>query len=95
MTSGGGNVALAAGLSRKLKKVLETRTDNPDLLASLGTLSSFYTDNTPRTRRNLKSTIETRSLDLNHLFLAASLPAQEVMWSSIFFSSLSFTNRDD
>lgn len=72
-------MALAAGLSRKLKKVLETKTDNPDLLASLGTLSSFYTDNTPRTRRNLKSTIETRSLDLNHLFLDASLPAQEAL----------------
>jgi hypothetical protein len=34
--------ALAPGVSRKLKKVLETRTDNPDLLASLGTLSTFY-----------------------------------------------------
>ncbi|KAG8050558.1 hypothetical protein GUJ93_ZPchr0009g1733 [Zizania palustris] len=33
--------------SRKLKKVLETQIDNPDLLASLGALSTFYRQNTP------------------------------------------------
>ncbi|XP_028776746.1 conserved oligomeric Golgi complex subunit 6 [Neltuma alba] len=63
---------LAPGLSRKLKKVLESRTDTPDLLSSLNTLSSFYTDNTPQSRRNLRSTIEKRSLSINLEFLAAS-----------------------
>lgn len=75
--------ALAPGLSRKLKKVLETRTDSPDLLSSLGTLSTFYSDNTPQARRNLKSSIEQRALAINHQFLDASFAAQQV--------SLSFT----
>ena len=70
--------ALAPGVSRKLKKVLETRTDSPDLLASLGALSTFYVQNTPQARRNLKSSIEQRSLSINRHFLDASLPAQKV-----------------
>ena len=37
--------SLASGLSRKLKKVLETGTDSLDLLDSLVTLSTFYIDN--------------------------------------------------
>ncbi|OVA02985.1 Conserved oligomeric Golgi complex subunit 6 [Macleaya cordata] len=72
-------VTLAPGLSRKLKKVLESRTDSPDLLASLNTLSSFYTDNTPQSRRNLRSTIEKRSLSINHEFLSASNSAQQAL----------------
>lgn len=70
--------ALAPGVSRKLKKVLETRTDSPDLLASLGALSTFYVQNTPQARRNLKSSIEQRSLAINRHFLDASLPAHKV-----------------
>ena len=78
MASAGGN-ALAAGLSRKLRKVLnETRTDSPELLTSLDALSSFYSENTPAARRALKSTIENRALALNREFLLASLPAQQV-----------------
>lgn len=72
-------VSLAPGLSRKLKKVLETRTDNEELVASLATLSTFYTDNTPQARRNLKSSIDHRALAINHHFLQASLPAQQVV----------------
>ncbi|XP_043691691.1 conserved oligomeric Golgi complex subunit 6 [Telopea speciosissima] len=75
----GGEVALAPGLSRKLKKVLESRTDSPDLLASLNTLSTFYIDNTPQARRNLRSTIEKRSLTINHEFLLASKAAQQAL----------------
>ncbi|KAL3651025.1 Golgi transport complex subunit 6 [Castilleja foliolosa] len=71
--------ALAPGLSRKLKKVLETRTDTPDLLASLNTLSSFYSENTPQSRRNLRSTIEKRGLSINEEFLAASSSAQQAL----------------
>ncbi|TXG59207.1 hypothetical protein EZV62_017036 [Acer yangbiense] len=76
-----GTVGLAPGLSRKLKKVLESRTETPDLLASLKTLSSFYTDNTPQARRNLRSTIEKRSLSINLDFLYASNSAQQVLSS--------------
>lgn len=68
---------LAPGLSRKLKKVLESRTDSPDLLASLNTLSTFYTENTQQARRNLRSTIEKRALSINEEFLLASEAAQE------------------
>ncbi|PHT93179.1 hypothetical protein T459_01061 [Capsicum annuum] len=72
-------MALAPGLSRKLKKVLETRTDTPDLLASLNTLSEFYTENTPHSRRNLRSTIEKRSLSINEEFLLSSAAAQKAL----------------
>ncbi|XP_072955670.1 conserved oligomeric Golgi complex subunit 6 [Typha angustifolia] len=70
---------LAPGLARRLKKVVETRTDNPDLVASLATLSTFYGDNTPQARRNLKSSIEQRALAINHHFLQASHPAQQAL----------------
>lgn len=75
----GTSATLAPGLSRKLKKVLETRLDSPEILSSLSTLSSFYTDNSPQARRNLRSTIEKRSLDINHDFLSASDVAQQVL----------------
>lgn len=71
-----GTVGLAPGLSRKLKKVLECRTDSPEVVASLNTLSTFYTENTPQARRNLRSTIEKRSLQINLDFLRASQAAQ-------------------
>lgn len=72
-------VGVAPGLSRKLKKVLESRTDSPDLLASLNTLSTFYTENTQQARRNLRSTIEKRCLSINHDFLRASDAAQQAL----------------
>jgi hypothetical protein len=71
--------SLAPGLARKLKKVLETRTDSPELLASLGTLSSFYADNTLQARRNLRATIERRGLSINEEFLTASESAQKAL----------------
>ena len=71
--------AFAPRLLRKLKKVLETRIDPPDLLSSLNTLSSFYTDNTPLAHRNLRSTIEKCSIQINHEFLLASNTAQQVI----------------
>ncbi|KAK3435184.1 conserved oligomeric Golgi complex subunit 6 [Eucalyptus grandis] len=70
---------LAPGLSRKLKKVLESRTDTPDVLGSLNTLSTFYADNTPQARRNLRSAIEKRGLDINREFLQASDTAQRAL----------------
>lgn len=69
---------LAPGLSRKLKKVLESRTDTPEVLGSLNTLSTFYSDNTPQARRNLRSTIEKRGLGINREFLQASDTVQLV-----------------
>ncbi|KAM5565313.1 conserved oligomeric Golgi complex subunit 6 [Rosa sericea] len=70
---------LAPGLSRKLKKVLDCRTDSPDVLSSLNTLSSFYAENTPQSRRNLRSSIEKRGLSINVDFLEASRAAQQAL----------------
>ncbi|CAI7825246.1 unnamed protein product [Closterium sp. NIES-53] len=70
--------SLAAGLARKLRKVLDTRTDSPELLAALGALSGFYRENSLANRRALKSTIERRGLAINEEFLHASEAAQEV-----------------
>lgn len=75
---------LAPGLNRKLRKVLETRTDSPELLASLTTLSSFYNENTLQARRNLRSTIEKRGLSINEQFLRASEAAQKVSTLRVF-----------
>ena len=53
--------------------------DSSDLLSPLNTLSSFYTENTPQSRRNLRYTIDTRALDINREFLRASDPAQRTL----------------
>ncbi|CAM6119888.1 unnamed protein product, partial [Calypogeia fissa] len=70
---------LAPGTARRVRKVLETRTDSPELLASLITLSSFYTENSLQARRNLGSTIEKRGLAINEQFLRASEAAQKAL----------------
>lgn len=70
---------MAPGLARKLKKVLDTRTDSPDLLVSLSTLSSFYTESTSQGRKNLLTTIERRGLSINDEFLTASEAAQNAL----------------
>ena len=44
---------LAPGLARKVKKVLETRTDAPEVVESLKALSGFFTENTPAARRGV------------------------------------------
>lgn len=88
-------VTLAPGLSRKLKKVLESRTDSPDLLASLNTLSTFYNENTQQSRRNLRSTIEKRSLSINHEFLQASESAQQVSFLLPLLIRFQLTNHTD
>ena len=59
-------------IARKLNKILESRIENDkDLLEALRGLSSFFTENSIRSRRNLRSDIEKRSLVLNEEFLEA------------------------
>ncbi|KAJ9507813.1 hypothetical protein QJQ45_019281, partial [Haematococcus lacustris] len=53
-------------------QILDIKTETPDLINALATLSSFQTDNTPAARRGLRSTIEQRSLDINDTFLKAA-----------------------
>ncbi|GMY05075.1 conserved oligomeric golgi complex subunit 6 [Fagus crenata] len=72
-------MAVATGLSRKLKKVLECRTESPNLVSSLKTLSTLYTENTPQSRRNLRYNIETCGLQINLDFLHASDAAQKAL----------------
>uniref|UniRef100_H2Y655 Conserved oligomeric Golgi complex subunit 6 n=1 Tax=Ciona savignyi TaxID=51511 RepID=H2Y655_CIOSA len=56
-------------LSRKLKKILNTRLENDkELLDALRSVSTFFTDNNIRTRRNLRGEIERRSLLINQQF---------------------------
>lgn len=59
-------------IARKLNKILESRIENDkDLLEALKTLSGFFPENSIRSRRNLRSEIEKRSLVLNEEFLGA------------------------
>uniref|UniRef100_A0A8C3U2K1 Conserved oligomeric Golgi complex subunit 6 n=1 Tax=Catharus ustulatus TaxID=91951 RepID=A0A8C3U2K1_CATUS len=57
-------------LSRKLNKILETRLDNDkEMLEALKALSTFFVENSLRTRRNLRGDIERRSLAINEEFV--------------------------
>ncbi|XP_048016175.1 LOW QUALITY PROTEIN: conserved oligomeric Golgi complex subunit 6 [Megalobrama amblycephala] len=57
-------------LSRKLNKILETRLENDkEMLEALKSLSVFFTENSLRTRRNLRGDIERRSLSINEEFV--------------------------
>ncbi|RNA32100.1 Conserved oligomeric Golgi complex subunit 6 [Brachionus plicatilis] len=57
-------------LSKKLNKILESRIENDkELLEAMKTLSGFVKENSIRSRKNLRSDIEKRSLSLNEEFL--------------------------
>eukprot|EP01104_Vermistella_antarctica_P016259 TRINITY_DN5516_c2_g2_i1.p1 TRINITY_DN5516_c2_g2~~TRINITY_DN5516_c2_g2_i1.p1 ORF type:complete len:759 (-),score=155.72 TRINITY_DN5516_c2_g2_i1:5-2020(-) len=64
-------------LSRKLNKVLETRTTQPELLNSLKNLSTFYGENTLTSRRNLRGDIENHALKNHKEFLSEFEKVQE------------------
>lgn len=53
-------------------QILDIKTETPELIDSLATLSTFYNENTAGSRRALRSTIEQRSLDINEKFIAAA-----------------------
>ena len=65
-----------------LQKVLETKTDSPDLQVALQNLSSFYGANTPAARTNLRGEIEKRGLEINNNFLASFKEVQKVSINS-------------
>ncbi|XP_061937282.1 conserved oligomeric Golgi complex subunit 6 isoform X2 [Apis cerana] len=59
-------------LVRRVNKLLESRVENDkDTLEALKELSTFFTENTLNSRRNLRSKIERRSLAINEEFLSA------------------------
>lgn len=47
------------------KQVLETRTDTPDIVAALSSLSEFYHENHPKARQHLRAAIDERSVEIN------------------------------
>lgn len=74
-------------IDKKLKKVLEMRTDTPSMLESLDSLSSFYSDsgNTLESRRSLRTDIEDRGLDLAKSFLESMEEVEEVYCYSLIY----------
>ncbi|CAK9829286.1 Conserved oligomeric Golgi complex subunit 6 [Anthophora retusa] len=59
-------------LVRRVNKLLESRVEHDkDTLEALKELSTFFTENTLNSRRNLRSKIERRSLAINEDFLSA------------------------
>ncbi|XP_066140441.1 conserved oligomeric Golgi complex subunit 6 isoform X1 [Euwallacea fornicatus] len=59
-------------LSKRMNKILESRIENDqDTIEALRELSTFYVENTLHARRNLRSQIEKRNLDINQNFLAS------------------------
>lgn len=66
-------------LTKKLNKILESRIENDkDLLEAMKILSGFVKENSIRSRKNLRSEIEKRSLHLNEEFLATFRNVKEV-----------------
>jgi len=65
-------------LARKLKKVLDSRLEgDKDTVDALKELSSFFTENNLKSRRNLRGEIERRNLQINHDFLDAFRSVKE------------------
>jgi hypothetical protein len=66
---------LSSSLSRKLNKVLELNTEEPELLAALNHLSGWYgpphAPNSKHARRLLRSDLERHTLRINKDFLLA------------------------
>lgn len=51
---------------------MELRTEAPEVVGSLATLSDFYDENSAAARRRLRSTIENRGVAVNEEFLTAA-----------------------
>jgi hypothetical protein len=53
-------------MESKFRKICDTRYDtDKDVVESLHSLSTFFQDNTLKNRRNLRSQIELKTLDLH------------------------------
>ena len=64
-------------------QILATRTELPEVVGALSTLSTFYEENTPQAQRRLRTTIEQHSLSINEQFLAAAEDIIKVRSSSL------------
>ena len=72
-------------------QILATRTESPEVVGALTTLSTFYEDNTLQAQRRLRTTIEQHGLSINEQFLSAAediikvwkpLLLRETLWAS-------------
>ncbi|KAF3825868.1 hypothetical protein GH733_006695 [Mirounga leonina] len=84
LSNGAGGVPAQTSnpLSRKLNKILETRLDNDkEMLEALKALSTFFVENSLRTRRNLRGDIERRSLAINEEFVSIFKEVKEELES--------------
>ena len=63
---------LAPGLARKVKRILDLKTEAPELAGALATLSAFYDSNAPADRRHLRAAVEARGLEISERFLEAA-----------------------
>uniref|UniRef100_A0A2K5Q3Y7 Conserved oligomeric Golgi complex subunit 6 n=1 Tax=Cebus imitator TaxID=2715852 RepID=A0A2K5Q3Y7_CEBIM len=80
--AGGTSATTNNPLSRKLHKILETRLDNDkEMLEALKALSTFFVENTLRTRRNLRGDIERKSLAINEEFVSIFKEVKEELES--------------
>nr|XP_040137844.1 conserved oligomeric Golgi complex subunit 6 [Ictidomys tridecemlineatus] len=80
--AGGTSAQTSNPLSRKLHKILETRLDNDkEMLEALKALSTFFVENSLRTRRNLRGDIERRSLAINEEFVSIFKEVKEELES--------------
>lgn len=76
---GSTSTSVAPGLQRKLQKVLENKTDTPELSKNLNALSEIYTENTSHARRNIRSIVENGILKSSERYLREA----ETMMDSI------------
>ncbi|KAK3932086.1 Conserved oligomeric Golgi complex subunit 6 [Frankliniella fusca] len=67
-------------LCKRLNKIFETRLDtDKETLEALKELSTFFTENSIQSRRNLRSKIEKRSLAINEEFLSAFTKVKDAL----------------
>uniref|UniRef100_A0A8W7P5C6 Conserved oligomeric Golgi complex subunit 6 n=1 Tax=Anopheles coluzzii TaxID=1518534 RepID=A0A8W7P5C6_ANOCL len=67
-------------IQQRLNKVLESRIETDrETLDALSDLSTFFKENTLQSRRNLRSQIEKRSLEINQNFLSAFKEVKEAL----------------
>jgi hypothetical protein len=64
------------------RQIMETRTEAPEVVGSLATLSGFFTENAPAARRRLRSTVENQGVCINEEFLEAAQSVLKVRRAS-------------
>ena len=69
-------------IARKVKRVLELRSDTPEMTEALDTITDFWSGNTAENRRNLRSDLERSNVAAAEEFLAAFAPVRTALLST-------------